>query len=212
VEYAYDAANNLQCTAVRMNSAYFANPGTPACQLSTPGATAPNNMPDQITYDTHDAANQLIKVTQGYGTPAQADYVTATYWPNGHVASVTDAQNNMTNYSYDGHDRLSQTCFPLPTQGAGACDPGNIETYLYNSTNTLAQKTLRDGTPVKYFYDNLNRVTQKDFHNTPNFDVTYNYDNLSRLLYAHSGGAGVGVDYAYDGLSRVVSETRSGLR
>jgi YD repeat-containing protein len=96
-----------------------------ACTAGTPGA----NGPDRITGYSYDAANELTGLTVASGTSAQATYLTATYTPDGQLASVRDATNNLTSYAYDGYDRRVQTTFPLKTQGAGASDGTDFETY-----------------------------------------------------------------------------------
>ena len=72
-QYGYDSFGRLDCTAIRMNkAAYGSLPGS-ACTLGTQGANGPN----RITKNGYDAADQLLSVTEAFGTPEEA--VEATY-------------------------------------------------------------------------------------------------------------------------------------
>ncbi|MBK7162017.1 MAG: hypothetical protein IPH79_05690 [Sphingomonadales bacterium] len=42
------------------------------------------------------------------GTSLSQDYLTYTYTPNGRPATVKDANGNLAQYSYDGHDRQTR--------------------------------------------------------------------------------------------------------
>ncbi len=57
---------------------------------------------------------------------------TLTYTANGLVQTLKDAENNLTTYLYDGHDRLSKTQFPTATpKGAATSDTANYEQLTY---------------------------------------------------------------------------------
>lgn len=75
VQYSYDAANRLDCTALRMNPSVFGSLPASACTLGTTGADGP----DRISKNTYSAADEVTKVTTAYGTLNQADEVTVTY-------------------------------------------------------------------------------------------------------------------------------------
>jgi len=207
VQYGYDNANRLTCTAVRMNTATFGSLPASACTLGTTGS----NGPDLITANTYDAADQLTVVANGYGTPSQASYATATYSSNGYVLTVKDAENNLTANTYDGFDRVAKVNFPLPTQGSNASDPNDYEAYGYDANSNTVSRQLRSGQTISFTYDALNQATLKHFSAGPNQDVYYAYDLLGRALYAHYGSpSGAGVDGAYDALNRLTGATASG--
>src|SRR5688572_15527554 len=94
----YDRAGRPACTAVRMNVAAFGSLPANACFLGTTGTQGP----DRITRMHHDAAGQLTKVQEAYGTALVQDYASYTYSPNGKQMTVSDANYNRAELRYDG--------------------------------------------------------------------------------------------------------------
>ncbi|HMG47933.1 MAG TPA: hypothetical protein VK614_10790, partial [Allosphingosinicella sp.] len=202
----YDSLGRPQCVAQRMNDTQFATGSLPgdACTLDAEGSYGP----DRIVRTTYDDASQPILVQTGYGvTGVAAGEAAATYTNNGRVATVTDAMGNRTTYAYDGHDRLSQTLYPSATQGAGTSNTSDYEQLSYDAASNVISRRLRDGTSIGYTYDALNRVTFKDIPAGAywEFDITYTYDNLGRLLSAADPYVTMG--HGYDALGRQVSES-----
>ena len=217
-QYSYDNANRLTCSAERMNPSVFGSLPSSACTLGTTGS----NGADRIASNTYDAANRLTQVTTAYGTATQANYATTTYSNNGRTKTVLDAKNNLTSYTYDGFDRLSQVNFPVAIQGANASNFFDHENYTYDANSNLMSVRRRSGDSdtILFCYDALNRQIRKDI--PPNTSTncaltsltgaTFSaYDLLNRLTYAHYGsGTGAGVDYTYDALGRELTEAASG--
>jgi RHS repeat-associated protein len=205
-QYAYDNANNLICSSVRMNSAVFSSPPVP-CVQGTPGTAGP----DRITFNTYDAANELTQVTVGYLSTTQVNYATTTYGNNGEVLTVKDGAGNLTTLSYDGYDRLSEVEFPMPTTGSGSSNPSDYESYGYDNNGNLTSKRLRSGQTVTLTYDALNRLTQETFPSGTSLPVYYAYDLLNRvLMVSNISPSGPGIAYAYDALGRATSMTQNG--
>jgi RHS repeat-associated protein len=208
MQYSYDLAGRLECTAVRMNPAIFATITTPACTLGTQGTGAGDYGPDRITKLTYDAAGQLIKTTLAFGTADQADDTTNSYTDNGHLATVTDAENNRTSFEYDGHDRLKKTRYPVAALGALASSTTDYEELTYDNNDNVVTHRKRDGQLVNFTYDALNRVTLKD---TPNIvvgelDVTTSFDNLGRPINI-TDTANNFVGSTYDALGRMTQQS-----
>ncbi|QMW22469.1 RHS repeat-associated core domain-containing protein [Sandaracinobacteroides saxicola] len=202
-QYSYDAKDRLDCSAVRMNPAAFASLPA-ACTQGTAGSFGP----DRIVKRLYDDADRLLKVQEGVGIPAEAaDERTLTYTSNGQVATVKDANNNLTTYVYDGFDRLSQTRYPL-AGGGGSSTTDYEAVTLYDPNGNVIQRRLRDTQLINYTYDNLNRITVKDVPGTVE-DIYYSYDNLGRQLWARyaspTGASGVFNDF--DALGRLTTST-----
>ncbi len=197
----YDALGRVECKAQRMNPAVFASLPASACALGTEGTAGP----DRITRQVYDAAGQVTQVQKAVGTADQANEVTATYTANGKVATVTDGKNNRTTYVYDGYDRLSQTRYPVTTQGAGTSSTSDYEQLTYDANSNVTQRRLRDGQVIGFSYDNLNRVTVKDVPAGQNWDTVYEYDLLGRLTKATGAGWAVNA-FTYDALGRLTVE------
>jgi RHS repeat-associated protein len=154
------------------------------------------------------------------------------YSPNGQQIQFIDANNNVTNLAYDGHDRLLYTLFADPAAQASTCTAAASPTANYdNPAQALncsgaatyerytyyadgAQQTLRkrDGQVINFSIDLLGRETVKHLPGTTTTeDVYVRYDLSGRPSYAHFGSVtGTGVDYGYDTAKRLTSESTFG--
>ena len=199
---AYYDSGNLACEAQRMNRALFgALPGS-ACLPSTAGADGP----DRITHNDYDAAGQLTQVQRAYTTAIQQNYATYTYSANGRQTSVTDANGNRAEMTWDGFDRQRRWIFPSRTT-PGTANPSDYEDYGYDIVNNRTSVRKRDGTTLTFGYDNLHRMTLKTVPasatGAPGYSVHYGYDVANAQLYARFGSAtGPGVANLYDGFGR----------
>jgi RHS repeat-associated protein len=215
-QYSYNDQGLLECTAVRMNPDAFGSLPASACSLGTEGSFGP----DRIERNSYDAAGQLLKVTRAYGTGVQADYATYTYSPNGKRTSVTDANGNVSQLTYDGFDRQAAWIFPSKTS-VGSVDGSDYEAYGYDANGNRTSLRRRDGRTLTFGYDALNRMTSKIVPDgcapiqaggcTPTDatrDVYYGYDLQGHQTYArYDGTGGEGVTNAYDGFGALVSST-----
>jgi RHS repeat-associated protein len=205
----YDNAGRIDCVAVRMNRAAFANP-PPVCQLGDPGG----GEPDRITRNVYDAAGQLLKVQKAYGTALQQDYATYEYTADGKQSAVIDANRNRAELTYDGHGRQARWIFPSATPPqpgqAGVANQADYEAYGYDPNGNRTTLRKRDGVTVTYAYDALDRVTQKNVPasatGAPGYSVYTGYDNHGLELFARFGSAtGAGVTDSYDNAGRLAS-------
>jgi YD repeat-containing protein len=216
-DHANDDQGRPTCTAIRMNpSSWSSTPG--ACSLTTTSSTYG---PDRITLNSYDAAGQLLQETRAYqittanGFPAtlQQNYATYTYSANGRRTSMTDANGNRAEMTWDGYDRQRRWIFPSPTT-AGVANQSDYEEYGYDAVGNRTSLRKRDGSTLTYQFDNLNRMTVKivperaglDPSNTR--DVYYGYDLRNAQTYARFDSAtGEGVTNVYDGFGRRTSTT-----
>ncbi|MEA3061938.1 MAG: hypothetical protein QOJ94_1719 [Sphingomonadales bacterium] len=206
VDTNYDRAGRLACTAVRMNPAAFGSPPGNACFLGVTGTQGE----DRITRNYYDPAGQLTMVQKAYGSALVQNYATYTYSPNGKQTSVTDANNNRAELTWDGHDRQSRWIFPSNTSGyANAAD---YEEYGYDENGNRTSLRKRDGTVLAFQYDALNRMTLKSVPTSATFaagySVFYAYDLRGLQTEARFGSlSGPGVSNGYDGFGGQLSST-----
>jgi RHS repeat-associated protein len=199
-QVSYDAVGRVQCVAQRMNPSTYGSLPSDACTLATTGSYGP----DRIAKTAYNAAGQVTVVQSAYGvTGVQSDDMTTTYTNNGLVATVKDAEANLTGYGYDGHDRRSTTFFPSTTKGAGTYNSSDYEQLTFDANGNVTARRLRDGTTISFTYDALNRVTNKDLPGAEP-DVTYTYDNLSRLSGASQTSNSLA--FTYDALGRQLTK------
>jgi RHS repeat-associated protein len=207
VQRSFHDVGRLECEARRMNPGAFGSLPASACTLGAQG----NDGPDRITRNLYDNAGQLLTVQKAYGTPLQQNYVGYSYTPNGKQHNVTDANGNVAQLRYDGHDRLARWVFPSKT-AAGQLNEGDYESYGYDGAGNRTALRKRDGTTITYGYDNLNRATVKNVPQSasgaPGYSVHYGYDVQGLQSFARFGSAsGPGVSSDYDGFGRPLSST-----
>jgi RHS repeat-associated protein len=208
-QYGYNNADLLSCTAERMNPSVFGSLPSDACALGTAGAYGQ----DRITKTLYDAVNRPTQIIKGLGSTnaqgasTQINYDTIqSYTANGLKLSESDANGNLTSYTYDGYDRLALINYPSPTN-AGSSNPNDYEQYNYDAASNLTFDRRRDGVWIcqsgcsdyGLVYDSLNRKTV-DLNG-----ASLTYDNLGRRLTASLGG--VTTTFTYDALGDKLSES-----
>lgn len=199
MQFSYDLAGRLDCTAVRMDPAQW-NSQTNACVPQTSGPQGP----DRVSRNFYDAAGELLRKQVAVGTADQADVEIYTYTPDGKLGSVRDGESNLTSYEYDGFDRLQRTRYPVPTQGALASSTTDFEQLSYDPNGNITQRRLRDGQTIGFTYDQLDRNTLKSLP-SPEGSVDYAYDLQGHLLSATQGSADI--SRTYDALGRMLTES-----
>jgi len=208
-QYAYDADGRATCTAVRLNSAVFGSLPADACTLSTAGALGP----DQISRNVYDAASQVLQERRGVGSPLEQAYVTRTYGLDGELATIKDANNNLTTQLYDGYLRLATVQYPSTTLSAGTSNASDYESYTYDANDNRRIIRRRDGATITSDFDAINREISKVYSaTTPTMQGVYTtYDLTGRpLLVAYGGATGTGVAYSYDTAGRMKTEATFG--
>lgn len=222
IQYSYDAAGRLECTAIRMNPAAFGSLPTSACTLSPEGSYGP----DRITKNIYDAIGQIIQVRKAVGTSHEQAYATYSYTLSGKPEYIVDSNGNRARLTWDGHDRQDAWYFPSPARpsafnpatqatvlaSAGAVSSADYEQYGYDSNGNRTSLRKRDGRTLAFSYDALNRLTLKvvpDGSGLPasaTRDVYYGYDLRGLQTSARFDSAsGEGITNGYDGFGRLVS-------
>ena len=201
VQFNYDGLQRPLCTALRMNLVGF-NPSLDACAIGATGSYGA----DRVTRNEYTPRGELWRVAKAVGTSLQIDYQTYTYHSDGMVATVTDAQGNLTRYDYDGFNRLARTYFPSRTT-PGTANTADYESYSYDAAGNRTTLRKRDGRTISYTYDSLNRLTRKDLPASER-DVFYDYDVTgSQIRAVFDSASGPGIHNTYDSLGRLVSTT-----
>jgi RHS repeat-associated protein len=208
-QYSYDPLGRLECTAVRMNQAAFGSLPASACTLGAQGSDGP----DRITHNVTDVWGEVLQVQRAYGTSSQINEATYTYSANGRRTSVTDANNNRAEMTWDGFDRQTRWTFPSTTT-PGTANPADYEEYGYDPNANRVSLRKRDASLLQYQYDALNRVILKIVPERsgldPSFtrDIYYAYDLRNLQTGARfDSSSGDGISNAYDGFGRLASST-----
>jgi RHS repeat-associated protein len=123
--------------------------------------TSVKNPENHTTTYGYDALNRLETVTQPETIITRYDY-------NSHddLIKVTDANDNITTYTYDDMGWVVKIVSP---------DTG-VTTFAYDEVGNIIQKRDANGNTIVYLYDDLNRLTNVNFPDPTQQNVTYTYD------------------------------------
>ncbi len=194
----FDAASRLECIAYRMDPSTFYTSNETACEQSAVGSPG-----DRISKRHYNNFGDLIRVESGYTSALSQDTQTFTHTSTGAIATVTDANGNLTQYVYDAFGRPWITRYPTDT---GATQFSSSEEIVYDAYGRIASFEQRDEHVFEFSYDNLGRRLTVDALGTDPV-LTFTYDNVGRVRSAERGGQTL--TYDYDALGRLMSETGS---
>jgi len=201
----YDSMGRPYCSVQYMNMAAIPGSVTTSCAASQ--TTGPYGA-DRVVQSGYDSDNRVLSISDSVGT-----LQTVTYSPNGNKLTDLDGKNNLTTYTYDGVDRLSQTNFPVATQGASASDANNYETYAYDANGNVLVRRLRDANTLTFTYDNLGRMATRtpggsSAISSNDYAVSYTYNLVNSVIQIACAAYGETLGYTYDALGRVTGETQ----
>ena len=145
----------------------------------------------------YDAFNRLTSVTQPWGGAGGGFAVTSyDYDVQDHLTQVTDAEGNVSTYTYSDRDLLTEEISPVGDQSAkinfiqakgpspaprdqpvatAAATLAATTAYEYDPHGELIQTTDPRGVIVTRIVDALDRVTRVEYPGTA-LDVDYDYD------------------------------------
>ena len=127
-----------------------------------------------------------------------------TWDDNSRLTSSTDANTNITSYTYDSLDRCIAVTNADTTR----------RIIVWDAQSDLVSSTDENGTVVTNIYDLLHRCVSRAFTPgtgvaaTTTFDL-YQYDGMSRCVLASNNVSGD--SFSYDSLGDCVSSTQDGL-
>jgi len=213
-----DATNPLLPTTIKRNG--FTKDGTAVLERSI-----------NIAY----TADGRVREINGPRTDVQ-DITTLTYYPNtaeqgnnrgqlstvsnalghtvnynqydahGNIEQMTDANGNVTTYTYDPRQRVTAMTL-TPTQGAA-----RTSSYTYDEVGQLIQTVTADGITLSYDYDAAHYLTK--ITDNLNNQITYQYDikgNRSQSVTTDPDGTLARlVDTTYDARDRISSINAAG--
>jgi RHS repeat-associated protein len=180
--------------------------------LPKPSPGSPLNFTTTYSYDNFDSPTGLLftnqtdpnsKLTkQGYdqfGQMVQSidalNKTTIFTYTKGLLTFITDANNNVTSYAYNGLRRLVTTTFPNNA----------TEAYSYFADGLLNTKTDRKNQTITYAYDHLKRLTSKTYPNSTSIIYSYTGQKLDSVVDNFSGETH---SFLYDPSYRVTSNTQ----
>jgi RHS repeat-associated protein len=176
--------------------------------------TAPNGLVTAYSYDPN---GQTIRVQQSTnGTLLRS--TGATYTLTGKPATVSDANNNPTIFSYDLLDRVSSVRDAMGRTTSYGYDALSRQTSIsnlaiqsaplvqksYTPDGLLASLTDANNHTTSFGYDGLNRLATTTYPLGTTETLTYDADSnvLTRKTRANQT-----ISYAYDTLNRLIAKT-----
>jgi RHS repeat-associated protein len=218
-EYDYDLMSNLKLTKDGLGNQtdYNYDDFNRLREIKYPLAevTAAARLTETFTYDP---TGRIKQVTDTAGRNTVYDYydaerrntvtntdgeiTTTRYNARSQMIQVTDAKNQVYDFTYDPLGRmLTQT------------RAGGTMTYIYDAVGNRAKRIDYLGRETGYEYDNLNRLKKISYLQaintvpvpTPIQTAVYTYDELSRLKTA-TNDAGT-VSFNYDNRNRIKDTT-----
>jgi RHS repeat-associated protein len=213
-QYTYDNVDRLVLTLDPDNrgaGTVYDAAGQTACTWKGLGASAPSTCSwSPATY-----------VSQGNAGPLR--YAHYAYTLNGKQRMVQDSGDNITEYVFDGLDRVAFTLFPHPTTGnrctvatpvtstsTPSCADGTSQTYEKNTYdaagNRLTLRTRKADT-ITWTYDTLSRMRTKAVSGTPALGlVTFDFNLKNEQISVSSPASGSipahSTSYDYDAAGR----------
>lgn len=195
------------------------NCGTPgaACHQAGDLYQVTDALGHVTTIASYDADGRVTRTTDANGINTDLAYTprgwlatrtvggaatTITYTPYGAVASITDADGVVVNYSYDAAHRLTKITDALGNYVQYTLDAAGNKTaeQTYDSSGTLRRSLSRT-------YNTLGQLTQVTdglSHAVFNASYTDSYDANGNLVHT-ADALGVQRKQGYDGLNRLVS-------
>lgn len=195
----------------------------------------------------YDRASRVIKrvappvLSSHSPTQPEAGITLTSYDMAGHVTSINDAEQRVTQNFYDPLGRLVQTNFANVISAIFAYDEagnrtlvvdgnGNATTFTYDGLNrVILEQAPATSAPTMYYYNAMEQIARKtpegqtisyaydDRHrlittSLPGNTRTSAYDDVGNLLSAsESADSQKNVSYTYDSHNRTTSETSAGI-
>jgi YD repeat-containing protein len=89
--------------------------------------------------------------------------------PLGQLASLTDAENQTTSYTYDARGLKLAETYPDHTGGSTVGQTGyGIVTFVYDNAGRVLRKQDQLGVTLTHSYDLAGRMTRRDYRTAAN--------------------------------------------
>jgi RHS repeat-associated protein len=167
---------------------------------------------NKITHE-YDSLGRRVKTIKHFND-GQDITTEFTWYPSNNIHTIKDAKGNITEYQYDSQNRTKKIIYPDDTfieytyDKVEAGQNQNNETLYYR----LVIEKQRNGTVVKHFYDQLQRLMKREVISAEGVEgttlETLEYDGLSRVTKATDDDSEV--EFGYDRANRLKWEKQIG--
>jgi RHS repeat-associated protein len=174
--------------------------------LSVTAPPPDSHTPGSLTQFAYDSKGELTTITDPLN-----NVTTLTYTSAGLIATVTDAQHNVTTYQYDAHGNRTSVTDSLQKQTTFAYDAGDrlttitypdttTSTFAYDYRGRRTSVTDQNGKQTTYAYDDEDRLTS--ITDAANNVTSYGYDTEGNLLTITDANNHT-TTFTYDAFGRV---------
>ena len=153
---------------------------------------------NRVTELTYDARGNLLARTEAAGTPDEAVRSWA-YNDLGLVETATDANGNVTEYTYSGG------CLTALTELAD--EPGGeraVTRFVYDEAGRLAEKIDPEGAVVRFTYDGMNRLVLTAYDDGSSEETIYGTGDEAGLVKFTIDRNGNVTSFRHDGMGRLI--------
>ena len=168
-------------------------------------------------YDTH---NRLILTTLPDGSTVQQNNLDQRGLPD----EIINREGQSTSFEYDNLGRLTFKDAPAPEADVTyqydlAGKPtlisdthGNSASYQYDAAGRQTELTDHNSRTVSYDYDQASKLKTITYPGSDNFQLSYQYDTLSRLSHIREGSetGNILAQYHYNSLNQRSSQEING--
>jgi RHS repeat-associated protein len=167
---------------------------------------------NKITHE-YDSLGRRLKTIKHFND-GQDITTEFTWYPSNKIHTIKDAKGNITEYQYDSQNRTKKIIYEDDSfieytyDKVEAGQNQNNETVYYR----LVIEKQRNGTVVKHFYDQLQRLMKREVIPVEGVEgttlETFEYDGLSRVTKATDDDSEV--EFGYDRANRLKWEKQMG--
>ncbi len=183
--------NTLYLSYINGNLASARDPAQRTWSFDASGAgriVAVHDPSGRATAYGYSAAGDLISVVDASGARSTFGYA------NHRLTTITDPDNHIMSYAYDGQERVARTTSPI----------GTATTFQFNESNRHTTVTDARTNVHSYDYDVANRVIRLTDALSHTETWTWDASNNRTGVTDRNGGA---TTYGYDGRGNVISVT-----
>lgn len=212
--FTYDTAGNLSnvydgqtspCSGLTGGAHYtnaYQGDGTTTCGGKTGELCSSTDPKGNVVSYAYDSSGNLTSITP----PSPLGATTITPDALSRPQKVNDGKGQLTTYTFDPLDRITQILFA----GTTTCNTASTcITYTWDADGNLTKRVDNTGT-TNFYYDALNRLTTESLPGSGSAcpgsspsGLTFTYDGADNLsTYCDAGGT---VTYGYDPANNLIS-------
>ena len=161
---------------------------------------------DCFTYDSMDVFGQIVKSETSYQNEDGSDVFVTTWYGYNSAGDLTTVKNSLWDPYNNPDEGVTTINYDVQGRKTSMDDPDmGFWQYQYDKNGNLKLQTDNNNDQIQWTYDALDRPTLKDYLDTDDASVVYQYDT------SVAGGAPTGADIAANRVGYLYSMTKGGV-